>query len=77
MAETIRGLTIEISADAKKFNSQFKSIKKDVQSTQTEFNALKKSLELNFDNNQFARAQKLAQQVIDETKEKAEYWVIV
>lgn len=72
MAETIRGLTIEISADAKKFNSQFKSIKKDVQSTQTEFNALKKSLELNFDNHQFARAQKLAQQAIDETKEKAE-----
>lgn len=72
MAETIRGLTIEISADASKFNKQFKAIKKDVQSTQTEFNALKKSLELNFDSSQFTKAQKLAQQAIDETKEKAE-----
>ena len=72
MAETIRGLTIEISADASKFNKQFKAIKKDVQSTQSEFNALKKSLELNFDSSQFTKAQKLAQQAIDETKEKAE-----
>ena len=28
MAETIRGLTIEISADASKFNKQFKAIKR-------------------------------------------------
>lgn len=72
MAETIRGLTIEISVDPTNFNKQFKAIKKDVQSTQTEFNALKKSLELDFDNSKFTKAQKLAQQAIDETKNKAE-----
>lgn len=72
MAETIRGLTVEISADPTNFNKQFKAIKKDVKSTQTEFDALKKSLELDFDNSKFTKAQKLAQQAIDETKEKAE-----
>lgn len=72
MAETIRGLTIEISADPTNFNKQFNKIKKDVKSTQSEFDALKKSLELDFDNSKFTKAQKLAQQAIDETKEKAE-----
>lgn len=72
MANTIRGLTIEIDADVKKFNSQFKTLKKDAKSTQSEFSALKKSLEIDFDSTKFAKAQAIAQQALNATRENAE-----
>lgn len=71
MAEKVRGLTIEISADATKFKKQLGEVSKEAKSTQTEFNALKKGLEIEFDATKFEKAQKLAQKAIDETKNKA------
>ena len=71
MANTIRGLTVEISADASKFNKQMSAVRKDSKTTQTELNALQKSLQLNFDDKKFAQAQKKAQEAIDITADKA------
>lgn len=72
MAETIRGLTVEISADASKFNKQMNAVRKDAKSSQTELNALQKSLQLEFDDKKFAQAQKVAQNAIDETAERVD-----
>lgn len=72
MAENIRGLTVEISADASSFNKEMSSMRKAAQSSQSELNALQKSLELEFDSDKFARAQKVAQQAIDQTAENAD-----
>lgn len=72
MANTIRGLTVEISADASKFNKQMSAVRKDSKSTQTELNALQKSLQLDFDDKKFAQAQKKVQEVIDVTAERAD-----
>ncbi len=67
MATSIRGLTVEISADATTFNKQMKSMRDAAKSSQSELNALQKSLELEFDSEKFSRAQKIAQQAIDDT----------
>lgn len=72
MAENIRGLTVEISADASSFNKEMSSMRKAAQSSQSELNALQKSLEIEFDSDKFARAQKVAQQAIDQTAANAE-----
>ena len=72
MADKIRGLTVEISADASQFNKQMNAVRKDAKSTQTELNALTKSLEMNYDPSKFTRAQKLAQDAIDHTAEQAD-----
>lgn len=72
MAESIRGLTVEISADASSFNKEMSSMRKAAQSSQSELNALRKSLELEFDADKFARAQKVAQQAIDQTANNAD-----
>lgn len=72
MANTIRGLTVEISADASKFNKQMSAVRKDSKSTQTELNALQKSLQLDFDDKKFAQAQKKVQEAIDVTAERAD-----
>lgn len=72
MAENIRGLTVEISADASSFNKEMKSLQNTAKSSQSELNALQKSLELEFDSDKFARAQKVAQQAIDQTAANAD-----
>ena len=72
MSDKIRGLTVEISADAKQFNKQMNAVRKDAKSSQKELDALKKSLEMEFDPTKFARAQKLAQEAIDHTAEQAD-----
>lgn len=72
MANTIRGLTVEISADASKFNKQMSAVRKDSKSTQTELNSLQKSLQLDFDDKKFAQAQKKVQEAIDITAERAD-----
>ena len=74
MADTIRGLTVEIGADASSFNKEMSSMRKAAQSSQTELNALQKSLELKFDADKFAQAQKVAQQAIDQTAANADAW---
>ena len=72
MADNIRGLTVEIGADASSFNKEMSSMRKAAQASQTELNALQKSLELKFDADKFARAQKVAQQAIDQTAANAD-----
>lgn len=72
MSKTIRGLTVEISADASKFNKQMSAVRKDAKTSQTELNALQKSLQLEFDDKKFAQAQQKAQAAIDATAEKAQ-----
>lgn len=73
MATSIRGLTVEISADASKFNKSMKALKDDAKSAQNELNALQKSLELEFDSKKFEQAQKKMQEVIDLSAEKADF----
>ncbi len=72
MADTIRGLTVEISADASSFNKEMSKMRKAAQSSQSELNALQKSLDLEFDANKLARAQKVAQDAIDQTAANAD-----
>lgn len=72
MADKIRGLTVEISADASQFNKQMSAVRKEAKSSQAELNALQKSLEMEYDPSKFARAQKVAQDAIDATAERAE-----
>lgn len=72
MADNIRGLTVEISADATTFNKQMRELRSEAKSSQSELNALQKSLKLKFDSATFERAQKVAQQAIDETAKSAE-----
>lgn len=72
MAESIRGLTIEISADASGFNQSMNAIRKDAKSSQKELDALQKSLELEYDPAKFERAQKVAQDAIDTTAQQAD-----
>lgn len=72
MATTVRGLTVEIDADASKFNKQMSAVRKDAKSSQSELNALQKSLQLKFDGKKFEQAQKVAQSAIDATTERAD-----
>lgn len=58
MADNIRGLTVEIAADATTFNKQMRELRSEAKSSQSELNALQKSLELKFDSATFERAQK-------------------
>lgn len=68
----IRGLTVEIGADASSFKKEMKATRNEAKASQTELNALQKSLELKFDADKFSRAQKVAQQAIDQTAKQAD-----
>lgn len=57
----VRGVTVPITADTKKFNAEINKLTKDAKQ-------LQKSLELEFDNKRFAEAQRLAQQAIVKTE---------
>lgn len=72
MAQTIRGLTVEISADASQFNKQMNAVRKDSKTTQAELEALQKSLQLEFDEKKLTQAQKKVQEAIDVTAERAD-----
>lgn len=72
MADSIRGLTVKISADATEFKKEINAVRKDSKSAQAELTALQKSLQLEFDGEKFARAQKVAQEAIDKTAQEAE-----
>lgn len=67
MADKIRGLKVEITANAANFKKGMNACRKSAKETQSELNALQKSLELKFDSATFARAQKVAQEAIDKT----------
>ena len=72
MADSIRGLTVKISADATEFKKEINAVRKDSKTAQAELTALQKSLQLEFDGEKFARAQKVAQEAIDKTAQEAE-----
>lgn len=72
MADSIRGLTVEISADASSFNKEMSQMRKAAKSSQSELAALQKSLDLEFDATKLARAQKVAQDAIDKTAANAD-----
>jgi len=72
MADSIRGLTVEISADASSFNKEMSQMRQAAKSLQSELAALQKSLDLEFDATKLARAQKVAQDAIDQTAANAD-----
>lgn len=72
MADKIRGLTVAISADASQFKKGMNECRNAAKQSQSELNALQKSLELKFDSATFARAQKVAQDALDQTAKNAE-----
>lgn len=72
MPTTTSGLTIEIDADASKFNKEMKTLRTETQENQKELDALKKSLELDFDESKFEKAQQVCQEAIDQTAERAD-----
>ncbi|MCM1217998.1 MAG: hypothetical protein NC548_26225 [Lachnospiraceae bacterium] len=72
MADKIRGLTVAISADASQFKKGMNECRNAAKQSQSELNALQKSLELKFDSATFARAQKVAQDALDQTAKNAD-----
>lgn len=72
MSKTIRGLSIEISADASKFNKEMRSVNGSLSNTDRELKALQDGLKLEFDSSKFVKAQQLAQQAIEDTESKAQ-----
>lgn len=72
MADSIRGLTVEISADASSFNKEMSQMRQAAKLSQSELAALQKSLDLEFDATKLARAQKVAQDAIDQTAANAD-----
>ena len=73
MPDNIRGLKVEISADATKFNKAMKGVRTAAKSAQTDLTTLRKSLQLEFNEKKFEEAQKVAQKAIDKTAELADY----
>ena len=72
MGENIRGLKVEISADATKFNKGMKDVRSAAKAAQTDLATLQKSLQLEYDDKKFAEAQKVAQNAIDKTAQMAD-----
>lgn len=68
---TIGGITIEIGANTKKFQKDIDKVTKDIRTTEKQANDLKKSLEIEFDSTRFGEAQRLAQDAIEKTEQKA------
>ncbi len=71
LADNIRGLKVEIAADATKFNAEMKKVRAEAKSAKTDLNTLQKSLQLEYNDKKFAEAQKIAQQAIEKTAESA------
>lgn len=72
MASSVRGLTVEISADASTFNKEMNNLRDEAKNSRAELNALQKSLELEYDEGTFVNAQETAQKAIDQTAKNAE-----
>ncbi len=71
LADNIRGLKVEIAADATKFNAEMKKVRSEAKSAKTDLNTLQKSLQLEYNDKKFTQAQKVAQTAIDKTAESA------
>ena len=67
----VQGLTIGIGVDTKEFNSGIKKMDKEIRQTAKEVSVLEKSLQIDFNSERFAEAQKKAQKAIEQTDDKA------
>lgn len=72
MSDNIRGLKVEISADATKFNKGMKDVRSAAKAAKTDLTTLQKSLQLEYNEKKFAEAQKVAQNAIDKTAQMAD-----
>lgn len=68
---TIKGLTVAIGADTKQFNKELRAADRSIKATSKEVDALTESLNLEFDAGRFEEAMRLAENVIEQTEEKA------
>lgn len=71
MAEEIRGLTIRFDSDFSEFRKGMTNADKDISSFQKQLKNLSDSLKIEFDETKFTQAQKLAQQALEGTEQKA------
>ena len=71
MAESIKGLSVKIGADTSDFIKGLKKVDKEINLTTKQANELQKGLKLEFDEGRFVEAQRLVQQSLDQTEEKA------
>ena len=71
MAESIKGLSVKIGADTSDFLKGLKKVDKEINATTKQVNELQKGLELEFDEDRFVEAQRLIQNALEETQEKA------
>lgn len=72
MSQSFKGLTITIGADTKQFNKEMKAVDRSINQTNRQVNELQKGLELEFNSQRFAEAQRLAQEAIQGTETKAQ-----
>ena len=68
----INGETVEVSANINDFNKVINEAKANAKSATKDLATLQKSLQLDFNDEKFAKAQKVAQKAIDETAKAAE-----
>lgn len=71
MAESIKGLSVKIGADTSDFIKGLKKVDKEINLTNKQANELQKGLQLEFDEGRFVEAQRLIQQSLEQTEEKA------
>lgn len=71
MAESIKGLSVKIGADTSDFIKGLKKVDKEINLTTKQANELQKGLKLEFDEDRFVEAQRLIQQSLEQTEEKA------
>ena len=71
MAESIKGLSVKIGADTSDFIKGLKKVDKEINLTTKQANELQKGLKLEFDEGRFVEAQRLIQQSLEQTEEKA------
>lgn len=68
---TVKGLTVAIGADTKQFNKELRAADRSIKATSKEVEALTESLNIEFDAGRFEEAMRLAENVIEQTEEKA------
>lgn len=71
MADSIKGLSVKIGADTSDFIKGLKKVDKEINLTNKQANELQKGLQLEFDESRFVEAQRLIQQSLEQTEEKA------
>ena len=71
MAESIKGLSVKIGADTSDFIKALKRVDKEINTTNKQANELQKGLKLEFNEDRFIEAQRLVQQSLEQTEEKA------